>query len=225
MKAGTLAAIWRYPVKSLRAESLESTPVYRTGIPHDRERALFVESGHYARTGKTYRGKENNLLHTTSDVEAARDIAGSQGVDVSVRFDEEARFYDAAPVSVIFDRWIDEVSTHLGEPLDPRRWRPNFYVRASDDFALSEPDLAGAILEIGTTVFRVIDTIRRCVTTTYDIETGVPDENVLTYVALRRANVMGVYCEVLAEGEVFAGDAVTVRELRTSRTTDSSASI
>lgn len=225
MKAGTLTAIWRYPVKSLRAESLQSTPVHRAGIPHDRERALFVDGGHYARTGKTYRGKENNLLHTTSDVDAAREIAAGRGVDVSVRFDEEQRFFDAAPVSLIFDRWIDEVSAHLGEPLDPLRWRPNFYVRASDDFALLEPDLIGATIEIGTAVFRVADTIRRCVTTTYDIETGTPDENVLTYVALQRANVMGVYCEVLVEGEVFAGDPVTVRELRTSRTTDSSASI
>lgn len=225
MKAGTLAAIWRYPVKSLRAEPLESAPVCRAGIPHDRERALFVDEGHYARTGKTYRGKENNLLHTTSNVEAAKKIASGRGVDVSVRRDETQRFFDAAAVSLIFDRWIDEVSAHIGEPLDPRRWRPNFYVRAAGDFALLETDLLGATIEMGTVLLRVSDTIRRCVTTTYDIQTGESDENVLTYVALRRANVMGIYCEVLGEGEVFAGDAVTVRELRTSRTTDSSASI
>ena len=64
-----------------------------------------------------------------------------------------------------------------------------------------------------------------CVTTTYDIETGEQNDDVLTYVALRRGNVMGVYCEVLVEGEACVGDAVELRDLRTSRTTDSSASI
>jgi len=225
MNAGTVAAIWRYPVKSLQAEALEKTAVSHAGLPRDRERALFVERGHYARTGKAYRGKENNLLHTTSDIATARDIAAARGVDLEMRFDETQRFFDAGAVSVVFDRWIDEVSRALDETLDPRRWRPNFYARASDDFAFQEPELIGATLQIGTVVLRVTDTIKRCVTTTYDIQTGEQNDDVLTYVALRRANVMGVYCEVLVEGAACVGDVVELRDLRTSRTTDSSASI
>ncbi|MBV9269535.1 MAG: MOSC domain-containing protein [Candidatus Eremiobacteraeota bacterium] len=225
MRVGTVAQIWRYPVKSLKGEALEKTHVSRAGLPHDRETALFAERGHYARTGKTYRGKEHNLLHTASRIEDARAFASERGVDVEIRSDAAQRFFDAKPVSLIVDRWIDEVSRALGETLDPLRWRPNFYVRATAGFELGEAELVGATLLVGSTVLHVVDTIGRCVTTTYDIETGEQNDDVLTYVALKRANVMGIYCEVRAEGEVCVGDAVEVRDLRTSRTTDSSASI
>lgn len=206
---GELAAIWRYPVKSLAAQPLESARIERDGIPGDRAGALFVEAGH-ARAGKPYRGKEHNLLHTTSNADSAVALAAARNVTV-VRQAEEAHYFDAAPISLIFDRWIDEVSAHLEMPLDPLRWRPNLYARAAAGFAYGEGDLLGRAIEIGEAVLRVSDTIGRCVTTTYDIETGEPDQDVLLYVAQKRANVMGVYCEVELAGTVRAGDALRLR--------------
>jgi len=61
-------------------------------------------------------------------------------------------------------------------------------------------------------VLRVRDTIGRCVTTTYDITTGERDDDVLLYVAQKRENVMGVYCEVELAGTVRVGDALRLRE-------------
>src|SRR5580704_8716462 len=69
---GTVARIWRYPVKSLRAESLSAVTIGANGLEGDRRRALHVSTPDRARTGKTYRGKENNLLHTTAQIETAR---------------------------------------------------------------------------------------------------------------------------------------------------------
>jgi uncharacterized protein YcbX len=207
---GHLANIWRYPVKSLAAQPLLETRIEADGLPGDRVRALFVESGH-ARVDKTYRGKEHNLLHTTSDTAAAAEMAAARGVWLQLRGEPDTHYFDAMPVSLIFDRWIAHVERALGEPLDPRRWRPNLYARAADDFAYAEGDLTGVTIEVGTVVLRVRDTIKRCVTTTYDIETGEPYEDVLTYVAQRRANVMGVYCEVELAGTVRAGDALRLR--------------
>jgi uncharacterized protein YcbX len=57
----------------------------------------------------------------------------------------------------------------------------------------------------------VREPIERCVTTTYDIETGDSENAVLAYVAQRRANVMGVYCEVELAGTVRAGDVLRLR--------------
>lgn len=210
MLLGELAAIWRYPVKSLAAEPLKQTRIEADGLPGDRAAALFVQSGH-ARAGKTYRGKEHNLLHTTSDAEAAVAMGAKRSVDLAVRAEPQAHYFDAAPVSLVFDRWIAQVETALGETLDPRRWRPNLYARGAADFAFTEDDLLGRTIEIGGAVLRVSDTIRRCVTTTYDIETGESYEDVLVYVAQRRANVMGVYCEVELAGTVRAGDALRLR--------------
>lgn len=208
---GVLANIWRYPVKSLAGEALESTRVEREGIPGDRSAALFVEDGH-ARSGKTYRGKENNLLHTTAQAERARALANERGVTVSLRSSAGERYFDDSPISLIFDRWIDQVERALTLRLDPLRWRPNFYARAAADSSFEESALLGATIEIGEVVLRVTDRIGRCVTPNYDIATGEPNDAVLRYVAVERANTMGVYCEVERAGTVRAGDALRLRE-------------
>lgn len=206
---GHLAAVWRYPVKSLAAEPLERAQIERAGIPGDRAGALLVQAGH-VRQGKPYRGKENNLLHTARDARTAAAMAAERGVTVALK-DEDEHYFDAAAISLVFDRWIEEVESALEMRLDPLRWRPNLYARADAGFAYSEPQLIGAVLEVGTAVLRVSDTIGRCVTTTYDIATGEPDNDVLLYVAQRRDNVMGVYCEVEEAGTVRAGDALRLR--------------
>jgi len=208
---GELAAIWRYPTKSLAAQPLEQTAVEPDGIPGDRVGALFVRSGH-ARSGKTFRGKEHNLLHTTADALAAVEMAALEGVQVDVRAEPGVHYFDDAPISLIFDRWIAEVERALEMPLDPRRWRPNFYARALDGFSFREQDLLGRAVSIGSVVLRVRDTIGRCVTTTYDIQSGERDDDVLLYVAQKRANVMGVYCDVELAGTVRAGDPLRLRE-------------
>lgn len=208
---GELAAIWRYPVKSLAGEPLERTAVLADGIPGDRAGALFVQSGH-ARVGKPFRGKEHNLLHTVAQAQDALAVAARSGVQLEIRAEPGQKYFDAAPVSLVFDRWIQEVEQAAGIPLDPRRWRPNFYARAAGGFALGEPDLLDRVIEIGTAVLRVRETIKRCVTTTYDVETGERQDIVLRYVAQNRANVMGVYCDVEFAGTVRAGDALRLRE-------------
>jgi uncharacterized protein YcbX len=208
---GELAAIWRYPVKSLAAQPLESTPVSAEGIPEDRRSALFVRSGH-ARTGKTFRGKEHNLLHTVTQAADAAQLARKSGVEVEVRAERGAHYFDDAPISLVFDGWIAEVERALETPLDPRRWRPNFFARSAAGFAFSEADLLERHIEIGDVVLRVREGIGRCVTTTYDVQTGERDDDVLLYVAQRRANVMGVYCDVELAGTVRVGDALRLRE-------------
>lgn len=210
MHAGRLEAIYVYPVKSLAGRALESSRIEANGLPGDRERALFVRSGH-ARAGKTYRGKENNLLHLERDPARATELANERGVAVETQTDPMDRFFDAMPVSLIFDRWIDEVSNALRETLDPRRWRPNLFARAGATFDAREEDLVGRTIEIGDVVLRVVKPIGRCVTTTYDIETGESNPEVLRYVAQQRGNRMGVYCEVERAGTVRAGDDLRLR--------------
>jgi hypothetical protein len=116
---GQLASIWRYPVKSLAAQALDEVAVDRDGLAGDRVGALYVTSQH-AREGKPYRGKENDRLHLTHDVAQAARYAAESGVRVEYRCEPSARVFDDAPVSLIVDRWIDEVSESVGQPLDPR---------------------------------------------------------------------------------------------------------
>jgi uncharacterized protein YcbX len=205
---GHLSAIHRYPVKSLAGEKLDSVAIHADGIPGDRAAALFVTSGH-ARAGQTYRGKEHNLLHLTSDPREAIALAEASSVAVELR--RGTHYYDLAPISLLFDRWVDEVSAALGRQLDFRRWRPNLFASAAADFQLSESDLIGELIEAGTALLRVRQSDKRCVTPNYDLETGESDPAVLRYIAQERENVLGVYCDVELAGVVRAGDALRLR--------------
>jgi uncharacterized protein YcbX len=205
-KVGDLAAIWRYPVKSLRGESLASAQVEQDGLPGDRASALVVRDGH-ARIGKTLRGKEHERLHLMDS--AAEGVASSaeRGITVDVRSDD-AHYFDDSPISIIVDRWLEGLSANVGYAVEYSRFRPNFFVRADPDFRAVETDLIGRELLVGEVRLRVRYGDERCVVVTYDPKGGSDDPRVLRYIAQERNNVMGVYCEVLHPGRVQAGDTL-----------------
>jgi len=199
---GEVVNIWTYPVKSLRSVPHDAVAVEHDGLEGDRRAALYVVAPGHARTGKTYRGKEDNRLHLLAEADAARQAAAERGVDLESRAGE--RYFDAGTVSLILDRWIAEVERALNKRLDPLRWRPNFYLRALAD--VQEADLTGKRVALGGTVLRVLRPIERCVTPNYDIATGESDLGIQRYVVRERANLMGVYCDVEQPGTVRAGD-------------------
>jgi len=205
MLIGTLDAVRRYPVKSLKPESLQCAEVTPEGIEGDRTSALFVAAGS-ERVGKEYRGKENDRLHLVSDENAARDLAASRGVAVEAR--AGARFFDDAPVSIMIDRWLDGLRVHLGYAVEWERFRPNFFVRADSGFRQSEWELQGADLRLGTVRLHVRCPIERCVAITYHPHGEPSDPEILRFIAQRRDACMGIYCDVLEPGRTCAGDAV-----------------
>lgn len=207
MVIGTLASIWRYPVKSLRGEPLESVEVGESGIPGDRSSALFVRGGH-AREGRTFRGKEHERLHLTADPETAIELGAARGVELEHRSGQH--FFDDAPISMLLDRWLRELHAHLGYEVEPERFRPNFFVRARAQFAGGEADLEGAQLQLGHVRLRVRYPIERCVTTTYDPHGGAGDPEILRFVAARRNAWMGVYCDVVQAGSTRTGDPLVL---------------
>jgi uncharacterized protein YcbX len=208
MDVATIAGLWRYPVKSLRAEPLARASVLADGLEGDRTAALVVETPTHARAGKPYRGKESSRLHLTGDPETAASYAADANVMVTLDR-AQPRWFDARPVSLLLDLWVRDVEALVGEALDPLRWRPNLFVRGAPQFTRREPALVGATLRAGTVVLQVIATIDRCVTPTYDVTTGEPLPHLLATIATQRGNVVGVYCEVITPGELALGDTVS----------------
>ena len=207
VEIGIVAGIRRFPVKSLSGESLDEVDVLTDGLAGDRLRALTVREGH-ARTGKTYRGKENGRLHVLADAADAADLARQSGVLVDLRGGSGERFFDAAPVSLLVDRWLDGASAHLGYAVEADRFRANLLVAADASFSLEESGLAGAVLILGEVRLRVESPIDRCVTVTYAPDASASDPRLLRYLAERRGNAMGVYCSVELAGTVKLGDVV-----------------
>jgi len=208
MHAGTLATIWRYPVKSLAPESLARVDVLADGLAGDRTSALLVLTPDHPRSGKPFRGKESNHMHLARDVDAGIATAARSGVAVLPADGE--RFFDTGPISLVFDTWIADVAALAGRAIDPQRYRPNLVATAAPGFTLREPALVGRLLAIGEVRLRVTQPNFRCVTTTYDVTTGEPDPNVLRVVAQQRANIVGIYCKTERTGVINAGDAITI---------------
>lgn len=202
MLVGNLEAVRRYPVKSLRGESLECADVDFAGIPGDRASALFVRSGH-ARVGKTYRAKEHDRLHLLDDEGTAVVAAAQRGVDAEVRRSDH--FFDDAPVSILVDRWLEPLNDHVGYTVEWERFRPNFFVRAADILVPPEIDLVDARLRLGTVLLRVRSPIERCVAITYHPDGDPSDPAILRYLAQHRNALMGIYCEVVERGSVCVG--------------------
>lgn len=203
---GVLDALWRYPVKSLAGEPLDSVRIDEDGIPGDRAAQLVVRDGH-ARVGKAYRGKENNRLHLTHETSDAVRAANDRGVSVDVESGAE-HYFDARPISLILDIWLAGLAEHVGFAIDHERFRPNLFVKTAAGTQMLETDLVNRELQLGEARLRVLEPIGRCVTTTYDVRTGESEPEILRYVAQQRANVMGVYCDVLRAGIVRIGDSL-----------------
>jgi len=204
---GTVAHLWRYPVKALAAEALQAAEIAAEGLSGDRRSALFVESAGHARSGKPFRGKEHNLLHTVQLPEEAIALAEIRAVKLNLR--NGGPYFDDSAVSILIDRWLQEAEALTGFALDPLRFRPNLFVRSASGFSASENELIGSRLAAGSVRLRVTDTIKRCVTIGYDVSSGYNDPDVLRVVAGHRANVMGVYCAVERPGSVRVGDLLT----------------
>lgn len=210
MLLGTLAALYRYPVKSLRGDSLDHADVDPNGLSGDRASALIVGENHDL-AGKRYTGKRNDRLHLTSDIESATALAREHGVPVTISSGGDP-FFDDAPVSLIVDRWLSGLNAHVGYAVEHERFRPNFFIHAVAGFALTEEDLTGREVALGEVLMRVRYPIERCTVTTYDPHGGCADPRILAYVTHQRSQWMGIYCDVLRAGSVRRGDSFTLVE-------------
>ena len=143
-----------------------------------------------------------------SDAAAAESLAAQRGVRLELR--EGDRFFDDAPISIVLDCWLNQLSALLGYEVQWERFRPNFFVRAAAGFSRSETDLSGARLQLGGAQLRVRSPIERCVTVTYDPQGNQSDPLVLRMLAQHRDNLMGIYCEVVRPGVARIGDALVL---------------
>ncbi len=204
---GTVVALYRYPVKSLRAEPLTSAVVRSDGFAGDRGSALFVSSPEHARTGKTYRGKENKRLHTVAAVDDALDLARGAGVTLDVE-DAAEHYFDAEPVSIVFDFWLRELEALAGRAVEAMRFRPNIVAAAAPSFAFSEQTMVGMHLRVGEVELDVVSPITRCVTPSYDVATGEPDPALQRAIVTQRDNIFGIYCRVAVPGTIVPGATI-----------------
>jgi uncharacterized protein YcbX len=110
-------------------------------------------------------------------------------------------------VSVIGLASVRDLERVTRAPVDPRRFRANFYFDGGAPW--QEFAWVGGSFHIGAVELRTVKRIGRCAATSVNPETAVRDLNIpLVLQEGFRHTDMGIYAEVLAGGEIAIGDPV-----------------
>lgn len=231
MRIGTVARLFRYPVKSMRGEELVQTPVGLQGVPGDRRYAFVQAASRSSFPWLTGRQLAAMLLHEPHFDGAGREppllVRTPDGRDLPVDGDElraelekalgaplyllrdHRGNYDVGQVSVFDLGLAERIGAERGAPIDPRRFRANIYLRPNTGEPIPEGDWVGRVLAVGSELrLAVTEPDQRCMMITLDPESAEADPAVLRTVAGSHANCAGVYASVLRPGTVRTGDAV-----------------
>ena len=126
------------------------------------------------------------------------------------------KFTDGSVISPAFMRAVSFVNLasvraleeRVGTPLDPLRFRANIYVDGLAPWA--ELDWVGQEIGIGAVRFRGLARTPRCAAVDVDPTTAARDTTLPRDLKRHFGHVdLGIYLEVLADGEVAAGDTVS----------------
>jgi uncharacterized protein YcbX len=225
---GRVAALWRYPVKSMAAEELGASEVSWHGFAGDRRWAFIrdgqVRSGfpwltirerpelaHY-RPRFAEPGRPNAsavLVRTPCGAEFdVADPALAAGFGPGVRVIKCDRgVFDTMPLSLLTIQTLAALGQLAGTGLAPGRFRPNLLVDAGGH-GFPEEAWVGRVLRIGGLRMRVDKRDQRCVVVTVDPVTLRRDPAILRVIARERDAQLGVYGQIVAPGQVTVGDPV-----------------
>jgi uncharacterized protein YcbX len=206
-----VAEIWRYPVKSMAGERIESAMVGPLGIAGDRvvhvedSRGRVITSrthprllGHHATLDSS--GEPVLAGLPWSDSHVLQGIVDIVGPGARLVRDDSADRFDILPLLVASDGAI----AAFGH--DSRRLRPNLVIGGVA--GLAERTWPGQILRIGEVRIGVVDLRMRCVMTTFDPDTLKQDHRVLREIVRKFDGKLALNCYVVRGGEIRVGDEV-----------------
>jgi uncharacterized protein len=236
-QVGRIVGLWRYPVKSMRGESLPEIDVSWHGFAGDR-RWAFIRDG-AAQSGFPWltlrdRGdmshyrpsfaepsrpdKSATLVQTPSgatyDV-ADPELAAQLGAVRAIKHDRG--IFDTFPLSLITTNTITRLGEMVGTQLEAERFRPNLLVETTAPF--SEDHWVGCILRvggvggmggIGGSRIRIDKRDGRCAVITIDPATTERNPAILRAVAQERQNCLGVYGSTVEPGRIAINDPIVI---------------
>jgi uncharacterized protein YcbX len=215
-----VAAIWRYPVKSMAGERVRWTKMTEMGLPGDRVVQVYDRKNRIVTARRFPRLLQ---LHATLGADREPLVDGlpwqspevSQRVEAAVapgaylmRSDAVGRF-DVLPLLICTDGAVSE----FGQ--DIRRLRPNLLISGVDGHA--ERRWEGAVLRLPDGEIGIRDLRTRCVMTTFDPETADQDASILGDIVRRFEGQVCLNAAVTRSGQITEGDDVTLLDGSPSR--------
>jgi uncharacterized protein YcbX len=207
--------LWRYPVKSMAGERIESVALTEAGIVGDRTVLVAGPGGRIitSRTHPRLLGLHGSLASDGAvlvdrkpwdDPEIAAAVRAAAGPQARlVRYDGPERF-DVLPLLIGTDGAFEQLG------VDHRRLRPNIVIGGVD--GLAERGWPGRRLRLGAAIASVAKLRSRCVMTTFDPDTQVQDLSVLRRIASEFEGQMALDCAVVSGGRIAVGDPVELLE-------------
>jgi uncharacterized protein YcbX len=206
-----VAAIWRYPVKSMAGERMTVGELTAMGLAGDRvvqvydRRDRLVTARQFPRLlqlratlGSDGHPLVDGLPWRSSEVARRVEAAVAPGARLE-RFDGPERF-DILPLLVCTDGAVSMFGR------DVRRLRPNLLIEGVDGDA--ERRWAGLTLRLPEAEIFIEDLRGRCVMTTYDPDTAQRDPTVLREIVARFGGRLCLNAGVTRPGRVGNGDSV-----------------
>ena len=204
-----VAALWRYPIKSLAGEALSIARVTRDGFDGDRRIVVCGPEGvrtsrrHYRLLGlHGTLGERGPLIdgHPWDSAEAMRLVKAAAGDDAWLEAVDGPDGFDVLPLLVATDGAVAAFGR------DVRRLRPNILIGGVGD--MDEVTWPGAELHIRGLVVRIDSRRARCPMTTVDPDSLDRDPGVLKDIGRRFGGRLALNADVTRPGTISVGDAV-----------------
>ena len=211
---GNVESLWRYPVKSMRGQELDTAYVGFAGVYGDR---LYAFRSSVAPEGFPYltgREQERMLLYQPRFRYADRaakpvNLAAAENIAPGIT----PLYADAADLAVDVETPSGEVVAIDHPVLADMRFRANIYLHLDDAGGFAENVYVGRKLQVGQkVVLSVLERDPRCKMITLDPDTAEPHAEMLRTVTKGHAGTAGVYSAVLVEGTVARGDKIELLE-------------
>jgi uncharacterized protein YcbX len=234
VEVGRVAAVWRYPVKSMAPDAVLSADVGWHGVAGDRRWAFVREdAGTSGTPWLTIRDHPDMARYRPGFVDPERPnasrvvVAAPTGAELEVTDPALAAAlgggvramkldrgtFDTLPLSLITTQSTDRLGVLAGRPLDVGRFRPNLLIDAPGGPAFPEEGWPGCTLGIGDALVRVDARDQRCVVVNIDPTTADRDPIVFRTIARHRRARLGVYATTVRPGRVTVGDPVVVADV------------
>lgn len=224
---GPIVALYRYPVKSLRGECLDSLQVEPRGVVGDRLYAVRNAEGKFGSGKSTRRFRRmDGLLELQAGYDGAtpvitfpdgRDLGGddptihdalSAHVGQRVTLAQEAAIshFDDSPIHLITTAGLRTLGLAAA---DARRFRPNIVLDVPG-YGFVEDRWVGKELVLGAVRLRITEGAVRCVMIGMAQEDLPHRPELLRRVADLHETCFGVYATVISPGRVHRGDVATL---------------
>lgn len=236
IEIGHVEALFRYPVKSMRGEQLESASLGWHGIEGDRRLAFRRVDNHsgfpwlsaskvpelllFAPLRREDDTQEDLPTHirtpegeemTVFGEELAADVGRRNKAPVQMMQLKHGMF-DEATISVIASDTVREIGRLAGQSLDARRFRPNVVVRLLRSVPFQEDEWLGGVLSFGqgdeSPAITVTMRDVRCSMVNLDPDSASSAPEVMKAIVRANNNNAGIYGAVTRIGRLATGQTI-----------------